>query len=82
MWIDEDMYCWYWSTLQSINCERNNSVMDATLGQKLFRADIRLLQKSGNKMKPNVMNMYVMYILVDGYYPKWSIFIEPDCADK
>lgn len=61
---------------------KNNSLMDSPLLQTLFRADINLLHKRGYKIQTIRMERRVMYCQVDGYYPRWTKFIEPDCAER
>ena len=52
------------------------------LSKRFFKSEISVMHKNGYYIRPSGMKRHCMYFCVEGNYPKWPIFIEPDGIDE
>lgn len=76
---DRNLYCWHW---YAGRCGTNNdiTVLDNSPLINDILSSRRRMSIPGGYSVNGVMRSWLLYILVDGIYPDWAIFVGPNHA--
>lgn len=76
-WCDHDRYIWHWFAGRPGTNNDLNVMAHSPLFQKIFNNRLPFISPSGFSVVPNRPKHFVRYLLGDGIYPRWPLFVIP-----
>ena len=76
-WCDHDLYCWAWNAGRVGTNNDITVLYRSPLFVDILNGTFKLRSRRGYKVLPNGIRRALYYLLVDGIYPEWPIFLKP-----
>lgn len=76
-WCDDDLYIWHWFAGRPGTTNDKTMLAFSPLFQSVFNGTYSFYLSRAYRVLPNGMERLLAYLLADGIYPRWPIFMLP-----